>query len=227
MRALDPSAACREDGFGPGHGRQEIREQLAEARLERKEARVDLFIRCHWVAVLFSGWRDDSQDSRQAANELAFSALRLFPVLIERDRSTDRWRVIEKYAEAGKALWSRAIAEKLSAQAIDQALSAILPRTLPIKKHRPVKVGFVLKLMPRLPIADLDAVIARARSCGGRASCRRSRRDGVACDSRLPLFRDPARWGLSRPKDVTVNPVAEFAAGCWSPATQVSTATTW
>ena len=143
---------------------KKIRETLAEARLEKKEARVDLYVHCHWAAVLLGGWRDDSQESRAASNELSFSALRLFPVLLERDRATDRWRLIDKYAEAARSLWTRAIKEHLSAAAVDEELSKILPaRTLPIRKHRPVKIGFVLKLVPRLPVADLDTLIARAQ----------------------------------------------------------------
>ena len=84
---------------------KKIRETLAEARLEKKEARVDLFVRCHWVAVLLGGWKDDSQETRSASNELSFSALRLFPILIERDPKRDTWQLTPKYAEAGKALW--------------------------------------------------------------------------------------------------------------------------
>ena len=105
-----------------------IRAELATAKLEKKEARVDLYVRCYWVATLFSGWREDSQESRAAANELAFSAIRLFPVLVERDRATDRWQLVSRYAEAAKALWTRAIAEKLAAKVIDEELSKILPR---------------------------------------------------------------------------------------------------
>ena len=141
---------------------KKIRETLAEARLEKKEARVDLFVRCHWVAVLLGGWRDDSQESRAASNELSFSALRLFPLLIEREPKSDKWRLIEKYSAAAKALWSRAVKEHLSAGVVNEELSKIVPaRTLPIRKHRPVKLGFLLKLAPRLPLADVPTLIAR------------------------------------------------------------------
>ena len=141
---------------------KKIRETLAEARLEKKEARVDLYVRCHWVAALLGGWRDDSLDARQATNELAFSALRLFPIVIERDPKSDKWQVIAKYAEAAKALWARAVKEHLSAAVINEELCKIVPaRTLPIRKHRPVKLGFLLKLAPRLPIADVPTLIAR------------------------------------------------------------------
>ena len=85
---------------------KKIRETLAQARLEKKEARVDLYVRCHWVAVLLGGWKEDSQDSRAACNELSFSGLRLFPILIERDSKRDTWQLTPKYAEAAKALWT-------------------------------------------------------------------------------------------------------------------------
>ena len=144
---------------------KKIRERLADAKLEKKEARVDLFVRCHWVAVLLGGWRDDNQDSRTASNELAFSALRLFPVLIERDRATDRWQLVEKYAAAGKALWARAISEHLPAAVVNEELCKIVPaRTLPIRKHRPVKLRFLCKLFPRLPLADVPAAIAELQA---------------------------------------------------------------
>jgi hypothetical protein len=143
---------------------KKIRAQLAAAKLEKKEARVDLYVRCYWVAVLLGGWRDDSQESRAAANELSFSALRLFPIVIERDPKSDRWRVIEKYAEAAKVLWGRAVSEHLPAAVINEELSKIVPaRTLPVRKHRPVKIAFVLKLLPRLPVADFEILIACAR----------------------------------------------------------------
>lgn len=141
---------------------KKIRAELAEAKLEKKEARVDLYVRCYWVATILGGWDAESQESRRATQELAFSALRLFCVLIERDRKTDHWQLVEAHAAAAKALWARAVDEKLSAAAIDAELSKILPaRTLPIKKHRPVKIGFVLRLVPRLPIADVPTLIAR------------------------------------------------------------------
>ena len=141
---------------------KKIRETLAEAKLEKKEARVDLFVRCHWVAVLLGGWRDDSQEARAATNELSFSALRLFPILIERDPKSDKWQLTEKYSAAGKALWARAVREHLSAGLVNEELSKIVPaRTLPIRKHRPVKLGFLLKLAPRLPISDVPTLIAR------------------------------------------------------------------
>lgn len=140
---------------------KKIREQLAEAKLEKKEARVDLFVRCHWVAVLLGGWRDDSEEARAAANSLSFSALRLFPILVERDKA-DKWQLTEKYSAAGKGLWARAVKDRLSAGLVNEELSKIVPaRTLPIRKHRPVKLGFLLKLAPRLPIADVPTLIAR------------------------------------------------------------------
>jgi hypothetical protein len=136
-----------------------IREELAAAKLEKKEARVDLYVRCYWVATLLSGWKEDSQESRAAANELAFSALRLFPVLVERDRATDRWQLIGRYAEAGQALWGRAIAEKLSAKTVDVELSKILPaRTVSIRKHRPIRLSVIEKLLARLKPEDLPKV---------------------------------------------------------------------
>jgi len=141
---------------------KKIRETLAEARLEKKEARVDLYVRCHWVAVLLGGWRDDSQECRVASNELAFSALRLFPILIERDPKSDRWQLTAKYAEAAKALWARAVKKRLPASVVNEELSKIVPaRTIPIRKHRPVKLSFLLKLAPRLPIADVPTLITR------------------------------------------------------------------
>ena len=51
---------------------EKIREQLAEARLEKKEARVNLFVRCHWVAVLFGAWRNNSQDAAQRRTNFPF-----------------------------------------------------------------------------------------------------------------------------------------------------------
>jgi hypothetical protein len=114
------------------------------------------------VAKLFSGWDVKNRASRVPAHALSFSALRLFPLLLERDRATDRWQLIPAYAEKAQALWARAVAEKLSAKAVDEEISKILPaRTLPIKRHRPVKLGFLVKLFPRLPLADVPASIAR------------------------------------------------------------------
>ncbi len=141
---------------------KKIREQLAEAKLEKNEARVDLFVRCHWVAVLLGGWRPDSQASRYDSGDVAFSVLRLFPLCIERRGKTDTWQIIPKYAEAAKTLWQRAVKERLSAAAVNAELSKILPaRTLPIRKQRPVKLGTFLKMAPRLAIADVPALIAR------------------------------------------------------------------
>ena len=138
---------------------KKIRETLADARLEKKEARVDLYVRCYWAAALFGGWRDDSQDSRAASNELSFSAIRLFPILIERDSKLDKWRLIEKYAEAGRALWGRAVKEHLSAAAIDGELSRIVPaRTIAIKRSRPIRLAVVEKLLARLRPEDLPKV---------------------------------------------------------------------
>ncbi|MFZ1978251.1 MAG: hypothetical protein WAV76_09880 [Bacteroidota bacterium] len=133
---------------------KKIREELAAAKLEKKEARVDLFIRCYWVATLLGGWRADNKDSRVAARQVAFSTLRLFPVLIE--RHGDRWQLVPRYAEAAKALWARTIAEKLSVQTVDQEISKILPaRIVSLKKHRPVRLGTIARLLARLKPADL------------------------------------------------------------------------
>ena len=148
-----------EDQLDRATALKKIRDQLARAKVEKKEARVDLFVRCYWVARLFSGWSAGSQDSRAAANTLAFSALRLFPILLQRDRASDTWQLIPRYAEAGKALWSRAVAEKLSAATIDAELSKIVPaRSLPIRRHRPIRLGTIEKLLARLKPADLPKV---------------------------------------------------------------------
>jgi D-alanyl-D-alanine carboxypeptidase len=150
---------------------KKIRSQLAEAGLEKKEARVDLYIRCHWVAVLFSGWRADSDDSRKAANTLSFSALRLFPILLQRNRVTDTWQLIAQYAEQGKALWSRAVSEKLSAAAIDAELSRIVPaRSMPIRKHRPIRLSTIEKLLARLKPEDQQKLPALVNKVLAKAS---------------------------------------------------------
>ena len=135
---------------------------LAEAKAEKKESRPRVCIRCYWVARLFSGWSPESEKSRAAASSLSFTAVRLFHVFVECDGAEDRRRLIPQYAEAAQALWNRAVDQRLSAAACDAEISKILPaRTLPIRKHRPVKIGFVLKLVPRLPIADVPTLIAR------------------------------------------------------------------
>ena len=149
--ALDRSTAIKK-----------IRAQLAAAKLEKRECRVDLFIRCYWVARLFSGWNPDSQESRTAANSVAFSALRLFPLLIERDRPAESWRLIEKHSAAAKALWQRAVGERLSAAAIDEALSQIIPRR-PVRRSAAVKLPALLKVLPRLSAVELDTLISRAQ----------------------------------------------------------------
>ncbi len=136
---------------------KKIREELAAAKLEKKECRVDLYIRCHAAAVLLGKWEAESHDSRQASNELAFSALRLFPLLIERKGNT--WQLIPAHAEAARALWARAIAEKLSAHAVDEEITRILPaRTIAIKRRRPVRLSMIEKLLARLKPEDLPKV---------------------------------------------------------------------
>jgi hypothetical protein len=153
------AARPAEDQLDRATALKKIRDQLARAKVEKKEARVDLMIRCYWVARLFSGWDPNNQESRVAANSLAFSALRLFPILLRRDRNTDAWELIPAYAERGKALWARAIAEKLSAATIDAELSQIVPaRSIPIRRHRPIRLITIEKLLSRLKPADLPKV---------------------------------------------------------------------
>ncbi len=107
---------------------EKIPETLAKARLEKKEPRVDLYVRCHWVAVLLGGWKEDSQDSREACNELSFSGLRLFPILIERNsRRRDTWQLTPKSAEAAEALWTGEVREHLSAAVINEELLKSFP----------------------------------------------------------------------------------------------------
>lgn len=140
---------------------KKIRSELADAKLERKEARVDLFVRCYWVATLLGGWRPDSLSSRQAANSVPFSVIRLFPLLLERkrDRDSDRWQLVPAYAEAAKELWSRAVAEKLPATVVDQEISKILPaRAVSIRKLRTVRLSVVQRLLARLKPEDLPEV---------------------------------------------------------------------
>ena len=138
---------------------EKIREERPAEKLEKKEARVDLYIRCYWVAVLLGGWTPESQVSRSETNALAFSVLRLLPVLLERDRATNTWRVIPAHAEKAGALWARAVSEHLSAAAVDQELSKILPaRTVPLRKHRPVRLSVIERLLSRLRPEDLPKV---------------------------------------------------------------------
>jgi hypothetical protein len=136
---------------------KKIRAELAEAKLERKEARVDLYIRCYWAAVLLGGWSPDWQESRVGANELAFSTLRLFPVLLIRDKTG--WQLIPQHAEAARTLWARAVGEHLAAKVVDQEISRILPaRTVKLRKHRPIQLSVIQRLLARLKPTDLAKV---------------------------------------------------------------------
>lgn len=156
---------------------KKIRLELDAAKLDRKEAKVDLYIRCHWVAVLLGGWRADDADSRAAANTLSFSALRLFPILLRRDRASDKWELVPQYAAAARTLWEVAVSQKLSAQRVDEALSKILPaRSIPIRKHRPIRLSSVERVLARLKPEDLPKVhglvdsLAAKRSAIGKSA---------------------------------------------------------
>ena len=70
--------------------------------------------------------------------------------------------MIGKYAEAARSLWARSVKEHLSAAVINEELSKIVPaRTIPLRKHRPIKASFFLKRFPRCPVADVPTLIAR------------------------------------------------------------------
>ena len=141
---------------------KKIESLLAAAKAEKKESRPRVCIRVYWVARLFSGWSPEVEKSRAAASSLSFTAVRLFHVFLENDGAEDRRRLIPQYAAAARDLWERAVAGRMSAAACDAEITKILPaRSLPIKKHRPVKLSLLLKMAPRLPIADVPTLIAR------------------------------------------------------------------
>jgi hypothetical protein len=131
-----------------------IRSRLIAAGVERRSCRVDRYLRCYEASRLFGG----------DVESLSISAIREVLPLIERDKASGKYRIVPTHAEAARALWARMLAEKISADAVRSAVQKILPpKSIALRKHRPVKVGFVLKLLPRLPAADLATLIARAQ----------------------------------------------------------------
>ena len=96
------------------------------------------YIRCYWVAKLFGG----------KAETISFSALREMQPLIERDRATEEWRIVPAHVEAAKALWARALSDRLSADAVRAEVRKILPpRSLPIRKKK-IRLVVFLRAIP-------------------------------------------------------------------------------
>jgi hypothetical protein len=141
-----------------------IRRRLAEEHVEKEDARVDLYIRCYQAARLLSGWGLRDGDCKEAEG-LSYSVVRLFPVLCERDRSSEAWRILPATAAAAKALWGRAVQEHLSAAAVDAAISQILPeRDSPAKQPaRSRQAQTVLRILPHLSVEELTEIIRAAR----------------------------------------------------------------
>ena len=129
-----------------------IRRNLIEAGIDTRSCRVDRYVRCYQVSRLFGG----------DAEKLSFSALREMQPLVERERTGEAWQIVPDYEPAAKSLWARMLGEHLSADVVRMEVHKILPaKSLSIRRHRPIKVGFVLKLLPRIPAADLATLEAR------------------------------------------------------------------
>ena len=132
---------------------------LVEAKVDRRGAPVNRYIRCYWVAKLFGG----------KAETLSFSALREMQPLIERDRATEEWRIVPAHVEPAKSLWARAFAARLSADAVRAEVRKILPaRSLPIRKKR-IRLAVFLRAIAGMTAEQRRAVVLRCRQVDAKA----------------------------------------------------------
>lgn len=136
-----------------------IRMELVDNKIEPKEARVDLYIRCYWVARIFSGWKPELLSTRQEANSVPFSVLRLFPILLDVEKG--HWSLSFAIRPQAQSLWQRAVKENLTAAAVDAAISAIMPERKPAGKSAAVKLPKFLKGLPSLSIVELETLRAQ------------------------------------------------------------------
>ena len=148
---------------------------LLAAHRDRRTCRPDRDLRCWYVARLLGG----------EAESLSIAAIREMQPLIERDKTPvierdktseserdktseseprERWQLLPAHAEQARALWARMLDGHLSADQVRDEVHKILPaKTLSIRKHRPIKVRWLLKFLDRLPPADLRTVIERSQ----------------------------------------------------------------
>jgi len=130
-----------------------LRRKLLDARCDRRSCNIDRDLRCYHAARLLAG----------EAESLSISAIRQILPLLGRDEG-QRWQLLPAYAEEAKALWARMLAERLSSTVVRAEVARILPRrSLSIRKRRPIRVGVLLKLLPRVRCADLAILIQRAK----------------------------------------------------------------
>jgi len=129
-------------------GIAQIRAALQAAGVSGEKCRVDRYIAVYWVAQRF-GFHGDGA-TVEGAETLTASTLRLFIPLLRRDRLTEEWHVRERYEAQAKALWARAIGEKLTSTAVAQAIGEIRPR-----RRRPVRARNALARLLRR-IGQLD-----------------------------------------------------------------------
>ncbi len=126
---------------------------LVEAKVDRRGAPVNRYIRCHWVAKLFGG----------KAETLSFSALREMQPLIERDRATEEWQIVPAHVVVAKALWARALSDRLSADGVRAEVRKILPpRSLPIRKKR-IRLAVFLRAIGGMTAEQRRAVVLRCQ----------------------------------------------------------------
>jgi hypothetical protein len=133
---------------------------LVEAKVDRRGAPVNRYIRSYWVARLFGG----------KAESLSFSALREVQPLIERDRATEEWRIVPAHVDAAKVLWARAISDRLSADSVRAEVRKILPpRSLPIRKKK-IRLAVFLRAISGMTADQRRAVVLRCEQENAKGS---------------------------------------------------------
>jgi hypothetical protein len=101
-----------------GEALRRIREGLAKQDQVTLAARLDRFIACYYVATVL-GWED--------AWKLRYAAIRELLPLFGRNAALEEYELRPERAAATRALWSRMLAEHLTAEAVRAEVRKIRP----------------------------------------------------------------------------------------------------
>jgi hypothetical protein len=133
-----------------------IEQRLATEGLDPGECNANRDLKCFHTTRLLGG----------DFGSLAFSAIRHVHKLVERDKTTERWRLRPEHADQARALWVRMLKEHLTAAAVKIEVDKIIPKKADKRAATwSRQTATVLKLLPHLSAGELVAVRTELLRC--------------------------------------------------------------
>lgn len=128
--------------FGRNGALEHLRERFLAAKYDEGSCRVDRDLRCYHLVYQFGG----------DARGVNISVIRTMLPLLEKEQGKERPKLKEAYVDAARALWQRAVAEKLTAAAVRIEVLKILPAKRPrdVRQQKSRQAVTVLRLIPML-----------------------------------------------------------------------------